>query len=369
MRALPPRPRRARTSHAFAPTKAGATRPRSGRMRTHDVGPFARVLDPPQPARALRLRVDGRMRCRPRARSNQDEVRAAVGVDRRQARDFAVCTALVRSVVHLGVILPNFDRDASPDGVRAVAEAAEELDFDSVWTTEHIIIGPEGVRPYGRVLDPLNALSWIAGYAERVGLGTSIVLVPLHHPIHLAKEAAALRGALGRAFPPRRRRRLARGRVPFMGVPFRGGTAAPTRHFAWSRRSVRRARVPRSSGRSRTQPSSRCRHSNRRSWVGGSSDRAIQRAHELGDVWHPSRSTPQRACARSRNASPSFAWFHAHLPRRSTSSVSRLRRSRRELRNEPRSHRRIDARVRRAQSIAVSLDRRICTSSTRRSRS
>ena len=34
-------------------------------------------------------------------------------------------------------------------------------------------------------------------------------------------------------------------------------------------------------------------------WVGGGSDRAIRRAHELGDVWHPSRSgTVERACAR-----------------------------------------------------------------------
>lgn len=57
--------------------------------------------------------------------------------------------------VHLGVILPNFDQHASPDGVRAVAEAAEELGFDSVWATEHIIVGPEAVDPYGRVLDPL----------------------------------------------------------------------------------------------------------------------------------------------------------------------------------------------------------------------
>jgi alkanesulfonate monooxygenase SsuD/methylene tetrahydromethanopterin reductase-like flavin-dependent oxidoreductase (luciferase family) len=96
-------------------------------------------------------------------------------------------------VVHLGVILPNFDRHASPDGVRAVAEAAEELGFDSVWATEHIIVGPEGVEPYGRVLDPLVTLGWIAGWTERIGLGTSIVLLPLHNPMHLAKQVATLR--------------------------------------------------------------------------------------------------------------------------------------------------------------------------------
>src|ERR671930_1956637 len=91
--------------------------------------------------------------------------------------------------MHLGVILPNFGARSSPEGIRRFAEAAEELGFDSVWTTEHIIVGPDGVDPYGRVYDPLVTLGWIAGWTQRIGLGTSIVLVPLHHPIHLEKEA------------------------------------------------------------------------------------------------------------------------------------------------------------------------------------
>jgi len=65
--------------------------------------------------------------------------------------------------VHLGVILPNYGADATPAAVRRVAELAEELRFDSVWTTEHIIVGPEAVDPYGRVYDPLVTLGWIGG--------------------------------------------------------------------------------------------------------------------------------------------------------------------------------------------------------------
>ena len=57
--------------------------------------------------------------------------------------------------MHFGVILPNYGKGSSPDGIRRVAEAAEELGFDSVWTTEHIVVGPEGVDSYGRVYDPL----------------------------------------------------------------------------------------------------------------------------------------------------------------------------------------------------------------------
>jgi probable F420-dependent oxidoreductase len=194
------------------------------------------------------------------------------------------------------VILPNFDEHASPAGVRAVAEAAEEHGYDSVWATEHIIVGPEGVDPYGRVLDPLCTLSWIAGYTERVGLGTSIVLVPLHHPIRLAKEAATLQELSGG------RLRLGVGigwhedEFRFMGVDFRtrGRRAdealrliralwAGERSFEgelWSFEQATFEPVP------SAVPEI---------WVGGGSDRAVRRARELGDVWHPSRSVgPER---------------------------------------------------------------------------
>jgi probable F420-dependent oxidoreductase len=198
--------------------------------------------------------------------------------------------------VHVGIILPNFDEHASRDGVRAVAEAAEELGFDSVWATEHIIVGPEAVDPYGRVLDPLCTLSWIAGYTERVGLGTSIVLVPLHHPMHLAKEVATLAELSGDRF------RLGVGvgwhedEFRFMGVPFRGrgrradealrlmkALWAGEREFHGELWSFENATFE---PRPERQPEI---------WVGGGSDRAVRRARELGDVWHPSRTVgPER---------------------------------------------------------------------------
>jgi probable F420-dependent oxidoreductase len=192
--------------------------------------------------------------------------------------------------VHFGVILPNFGRNSTPARIRAFAAAAEELGFHSVWTTEHIVVGPQGVEPYGRVYDPLVTLGWLAGWTERIGLGTSIVLVPLHNPFHLAKEVATLQ-------------ELSSGRVTlgvgmgwhrdefeFMGVPFEGrgrrgdeaiklvralwrGDPAFEGRF-WSYRNA--TAEPRPSPRPEI-------------WVGGSSDRAIRRARELGDMWHPSR--------------------------------------------------------------------------------
>jgi probable F420-dependent oxidoreductase len=192
--------------------------------------------------------------------------------------------------VHFGVILPNFGSESSPARIGAFAEAAEGLGFDSVWVTEHIVVGSEAVDPYGRVYDPLVTLGWIAGRTERVGLGTSIALVPLHNPFHLAKEVATLQ-------------ELSSGRVTlglgvgwhrdefeFMGVPFEGR----------GRRADEAIRLMRALWQG--EPSFAGRYWSYRNataeprpdpqpeiWIGGSSEQAIRRARELGDAWHPSR--------------------------------------------------------------------------------
>src|SRR6266508_746683 len=124
--------------------------------------------------------------------------------------------------MHFGVILPNYGKESSPDAIRRVVETAEELGFDSVWATEHIIVGPEGVDPYGRVYDPLVTLGWIAGWTERVGLGTSIVLVALHNPMHLPRGGATLQDLGGGRFHLGVGMGWHQEDYDFMGVPFEG---------------------------------------------------------------------------------------------------------------------------------------------------
>jgi probable F420-dependent oxidoreductase len=192
--------------------------------------------------------------------------------------------------VHFGVILPNYGPGATPDAIRRTTELAVELGFDSVWTTEHIIVGPEGVDPYGRVYDPLVTLGWIAGWTERIGLGTSIMLVPLHNPIHLAKEVATLQELSGGHF------RLGVGmgwhkdEYDFMGVPFKGrgrraNEAIRLMRALWSGESDFEGEYwSFHDATAEPHPSPQPEL-----WVGGSSAPAIRRALELGDVWHPSR--------------------------------------------------------------------------------
>jgi probable F420-dependent oxidoreductase len=192
--------------------------------------------------------------------------------------------------VHLGVILPNFGRDSTPGRIRRMAESAEELGFDSVWATEHVIVGPEAVDPYGRVYAPLVTLGWIAGFTDRVALGTSIVIAPLHHPIHLAKEAATLQELSGGRVLLGLGMGWHEDEYRFMGIPFRGrgrrgdetirllkalwGGEREFHGELWSFENASFGPLP--------EPEPEL-------WIAGSSRPAIRRARELGDVWHPSR--------------------------------------------------------------------------------
>src|SRR5206468_2617386 len=74
--------------------------------------------------------------------------------------------------------------------LRAFARHAEELGFDSLWITDHIITA---LRFYAvSWLDALLTLSHVAAVTERVRLGTSILILPLRQPALLAKEVASL---------------------------------------------------------------------------------------------------------------------------------------------------------------------------------
>src|SRR5438477_4593592 len=95
--------------------------------------------------------------------------------------------------MRIGIHLPHIWRKASPDAIRRAAVQAEELGFVDVWVSEHIIVPKDAMYPPSPVFwDPVLTLTWAAAYTRRVGLGTSVLVLPMRHPLPLAKELATL---------------------------------------------------------------------------------------------------------------------------------------------------------------------------------
>lgn len=107
--------------------------------------------------------------------------------------------------VHVGVTLPNLGTNAQPGTIRRLAATAEERGFASVWVSDHVVMraGPLEDYPYSATgrppfdpstpyLDPFTTLSFVAACTERVQLGVGVVVLPLRHPIAVAKQVASL---------------------------------------------------------------------------------------------------------------------------------------------------------------------------------
>ncbi|MFD0365175.1 TIGR03619 family F420-dependent LLM class oxidoreductase [Nocardia sp. GCM10030253] len=173
------------------------------------------------------------------------------------------------------------DVDAELDDVVETARTAEQLGFDHVIAGSHVLAGELGVT-----LDPVVMLSAIAGATSRIGIVTSVLILPLYNPIVLAHQTATLD-------------RLSRGRFTLgvgtgwdrnefegVGAPFEARGKRTDEHLEalgtlwWGESSdIRIGVAPRTLGGPPV-------------WVGGQSDAALRRAVRFGAAWYGSVSGP-----------------------------------------------------------------------------
>jgi probable F420-dependent oxidoreductase len=72
-----------------------------------------------------------------------------------------------------------------PDAIKAFAQRAEALGFESLWTQESII-GRQ------RQLDSIELLTFVAACTRDIRLGVAVLLLPLRAPVPLAKSLVTL---------------------------------------------------------------------------------------------------------------------------------------------------------------------------------
>lgn len=92
----------------------------------------------------------------------------------------------------LGSHLPQYGRASGPEAIRRAAQHAEALGFAGVWVSDHVAIPASQSYPSPHLYDPIVTLTWAAAATEHVGLGTSVMVAPQHHPLELANSLASL---------------------------------------------------------------------------------------------------------------------------------------------------------------------------------
>jgi F420-dependent oxidoreductase-like protein len=76
--------------------------------------------------------------------------------------------------------------------LKAIASAAEDAGFSSIWVMDHFLQIPQVGREWEDMLDSYTTLGFLAGVTERVRLGTLVTGVTYRNVAHLAKIVATL---------------------------------------------------------------------------------------------------------------------------------------------------------------------------------
>ena len=84
-------------------------------------------------------------------------------------------------------------RESRPDVARemTLAAHAEAVGFDALWARDVPLYWPR-FGDAGQTFDPWTWLGHVAAHTDDVALGTASVVLPLRHPLHVAKAAASL---------------------------------------------------------------------------------------------------------------------------------------------------------------------------------
>ena len=106
--------------------------------------------------------------------------------------------------MEIGFSLPQIGPQATTENLIRVAHRAEELGYDSIWVLERLLWpispkapylpSPDGSLPvvYQNVFDPIETLTYVSAHTKKIKLGTSVIILPIHNPVILARRLATL---------------------------------------------------------------------------------------------------------------------------------------------------------------------------------
>ncbi len=194
-------------------------------------------------------------------------------------------------VLGLPGLTPEWETTAGPEELAQIASVADELGFDHLICSEHVGVPPgtDGMRGT-TYWDPLATLSFLAAHTKQIRLTTSVLVLPYHHPVAIAKRY----GTLDRISGGRLTLGVGVGSLKeefeLLGAPWAGRGALVddtlrALRAIWGRREASYSGSHHDFSDWVIDPHGVQPHLP--IWVGGQSRKSLERAVELGDGWMP----------------------------------------------------------------------------------
>jgi probable F420-dependent oxidoreductase len=219
-----------------------------------------------------------------------------------------------------GVWLPNCRHLATPDIILSAAIRAEQLGYDSVWVSDHVVVPEANIANFGEaVFDPLITLAVAAGTTRRVELGTTVLIVPYRSAVVTAKMVSSLDALSGGRVILGVGAGWVAAESAMLGLPF-AERGAMTDEYLRAMQELWTNPEPSFAGKYNRFDGLKfaprpVQQPHPPIWVGGHSRAALRRTVEFGAAWHPiNRSPDELRAGREQLAQLSRAAGRATVP-------------------------------------------------------
>jgi probable F420-dependent oxidoreductase len=195
-----------------------------------------------------------------------------------------------------GIAVPNFGVYANGEQILEVSKLAEELRYDSLWVSDHVVI-PASHKVFGDTFhDPLVVLAYLAANTDKIELGTSVIILPYRNPLVLGKMVSTLDMLSGGRVILGVGAGWLEGEFEALGLPFKE-RGHMTDEYIEILKELWTSENPEYSGDYHKFSNIKFLPKPERKphppiWVGGQSSKALERAAKYGDGWHPVGLTP-----------------------------------------------------------------------------
>jgi probable F420-dependent oxidoreductase len=192
-----------------------------------------------------------------------------------------------------GVCIPNYGDTLTVEGMRTVALTAEEHGYDSIWTTDHVLMPTQSGTPYERIFESITSLACLASLTSKVKLGVSSLIMAMRNPVVVVKQLATLDQLSGGRVMLATSAGWVEKEFSHLGSNFhdrgkRLDESIKLIRALWSDAPSGKfegKNIPHKFDNVKFEPKPVQR--NLTIWVAGNSKAAMKRAVTLGDAWHP----------------------------------------------------------------------------------